>query len=66
MELLKLNDKGEEVTCISNEEAENISGGLEIVGEPVYKLNGLEMVWKWSGLRTMDTLLKALVTKNSK
>ena len=45
MELLKLNDKGEEVTCISNEEAENISGGLEIVGEPVYKLNGLEMVW---------------------
>ena len=45
MELLKLNDKGEEVTCMSNEEAENISGGLEIVGEPVYKLKDQEIFW---------------------
>ncbi len=39
MELLKLNDKGEEVTCMSNEEIENISGGLEIVSDPIYKLS---------------------------
>lgn len=43
MELLKLNDKGEEVTCMSNEEAENISGGLEIVNEPIYKLDSDEI-----------------------
>ncbi len=39
MELLKLNDNNEEVTCMSNEEIENISGGLEIVSDPIYKLN---------------------------
>lgn len=43
MELLKLNDKGEEVTRISNKETENISGGLEVVNEPIYKLDSDEI-----------------------
>lgn len=43
MELLKLNDKGEEVTCMSNEEIEKISGGFEIVNEPIYKLDSDEI-----------------------
>lgn len=45
MELLKLNDKGEEITRMNNEEIENISGGLEIVGEPVYELKDQEIFW---------------------
>lgn len=43
MELLKLNDKGEEITRMSNEEIENISGGFEIVNEPIYKLDSDEI-----------------------
>ncbi len=39
MELLKVNDSGEEITCMSNEEIENISGGFEIVSDPIYKLS---------------------------
>lgn len=43
MELFKLNDKGEEITRMSNEEIENISGGFEIVNEPIYKLDSDEI-----------------------
>lgn len=43
MELLKLNDNNEEITCMSNEETENISGGLEIVNESIYKLDSDEI-----------------------
>lgn len=43
MELFKLNDKGEEATRISNEEIENISGGLKVVGDSVYELDSDEI-----------------------
>ena len=43
MELLKLNDKGEEITRMSNEEIENISGGLKVVGDSVYELDSDEI-----------------------
>ena len=44
MELLKLNDKGEEITRMSNEEIENISGGFKIVNdEPIYELDSDEI-----------------------
>ena len=43
MELFKLNDKGEEVTCMSNEEIEKISGGLKVVGDSVYELDSDEI-----------------------
>lgn len=43
MELLKLNDKGEEITRMSNEEIEKISGGLKVVGDSVYELDSDEI-----------------------
>lgn len=44
MELFKLNDKGEEITRMSNEEIENISGGFKIVNdEPIYELDSDEI-----------------------
>lgn len=44
MELLKLDDNNEEITCMSNEETENISGGLNIVNdELIYELNSDEI-----------------------
>lgn len=42
MDLLKLNDKDEEIVCMSNDEIDNIIGGFAIVSDPIYKLTNEE------------------------
>ena len=38
MDLLKINDKGEEIVCMSADEIDNVIGGFSVVSDPIYKL----------------------------